>query len=435
VVRPARLGTVTSQDIKTWHTQQVVNAAPTAGEGAWVAGMISALVGAGIEGGYLANPRLAKVHWQAAGRPRPTAQVTMAGESVLWVDPAQIPAGQHRQARPGARRRAARGPRQANGQHRRLQLAALGRADRAERRPGRHRRQGNHGGPKGHRGCRSPTHRGPQGPQVSQDDLSARHPGRLPAGRAAFPVGGFSPQPNPLVGVRREQLLGHEQLILQVRGTVTAIPASHELQDADHVEDALSRELRRESGQHVERGRLVVGIDVLPADRDMRVPARHSPIDDERAASCREALAGRRRDLQRALSVATGSPAAQPDGEVGRLRSISQLAVPAKQQVGTVATGLRAAADALAEIAGSEAAQALALATLLSSALDHCHAQGAGPCPVCRRSGALDERWRDQTEQEIIRLKTQAAQAEQAHAVPRRRSGKLASYSFLFRWC
>jgi integrase len=83
---------VTCQDIKTLHTQQIVNAAPTAGEGARVAGMISALVGAGIEGGYLTNPRLAKVHWQAAGRPRPAAQVTMAGESVLWVGPSEIPA-------------------------------------------------------------------------------------------------------------------------------------------------------------------------------------------------------------------------------------------------------------------------------------------------------------------------------------------------------
>ncbi len=33
--------------------------------------MISALVTAGITDGYLANPRLAKVHWQAAGRPIP----------------------------------------------------------------------------------------------------------------------------------------------------------------------------------------------------------------------------------------------------------------------------------------------------------------------------------------------------------------------------
>ncbi len=87
------IATVTCQDIKMRHTQKIVNAAPTAGEGARVAGMLSALVGAGIEGGYLANPRLAKVHWQAAGRQVLPDQVTVAGESaLLWVDPAEIPA-------------------------------------------------------------------------------------------------------------------------------------------------------------------------------------------------------------------------------------------------------------------------------------------------------------------------------------------------------
>ena len=74
------------------HTQKIVNAAPTAGEGARVTGMISALVGIGIEAGYLANPRLAKVHWQAAGRQLPPASVCIAGESAMWVDPAEIPA-------------------------------------------------------------------------------------------------------------------------------------------------------------------------------------------------------------------------------------------------------------------------------------------------------------------------------------------------------
>jgi hypothetical protein len=46
-------------------------AAPTPGMGQRVRGMISALVGTGIADGYLANPRLAKVHWQAVGRPLP----------------------------------------------------------------------------------------------------------------------------------------------------------------------------------------------------------------------------------------------------------------------------------------------------------------------------------------------------------------------------
>lgn len=50
------IGAVTCQDIETAHTQAIVNAAPTAGEGNRVQGMISALVSAGLEGGFLANP-------------------------------------------------------------------------------------------------------------------------------------------------------------------------------------------------------------------------------------------------------------------------------------------------------------------------------------------------------------------------------------------
>jgi integrase len=85
------IAAVTCQDIKARHTQQIVNAAPTAGEGERVHGMLSALVAAGVEGGYLANPRLAMVHWQAGGRPLPAQRVTVSGESALWVDPAEIP--------------------------------------------------------------------------------------------------------------------------------------------------------------------------------------------------------------------------------------------------------------------------------------------------------------------------------------------------------
>ena len=87
------IGSVTCQDIKTRHTQKIVNAAPTAGEGDRVHRMISALVSAGIEGGYLASTRLAKVHWQAGDRAFPAARVSTGGESALWVDPAEIPAG------------------------------------------------------------------------------------------------------------------------------------------------------------------------------------------------------------------------------------------------------------------------------------------------------------------------------------------------------
>jgi hypothetical protein len=64
---------IVCQDIKTEHMQKIVNAAPTPGEGGRVRGMISALVTAGLEGGYLASSRLAKVHWQAGDRPMPPA--------------------------------------------------------------------------------------------------------------------------------------------------------------------------------------------------------------------------------------------------------------------------------------------------------------------------------------------------------------------------
>jgi hypothetical protein len=86
------IGAVICQDITTGHMQQIVNAPPTAGEGRRVQGMVSALVSAGIEGGYLINPRLAKVHWQAGDRALPAQQVSVAGESTLFVDPAEIPA-------------------------------------------------------------------------------------------------------------------------------------------------------------------------------------------------------------------------------------------------------------------------------------------------------------------------------------------------------
>ena len=85
------IATVTCQDIMTDHMQKIVNAAPTPGEGNRVQGMISAMFSAGLDGGYLANPRLAKVHWQAGGRPLPAPRVSVAGESGLWVGPAEIP--------------------------------------------------------------------------------------------------------------------------------------------------------------------------------------------------------------------------------------------------------------------------------------------------------------------------------------------------------
>jgi hypothetical protein len=85
------IGAVTCQDITVSHAQKIVNAAPTAGEGDRVHRMLSAMVSAGLNGGYLVNPMLARVHWQAGDRPLPAQKVTVAGESALLVDPSEIP--------------------------------------------------------------------------------------------------------------------------------------------------------------------------------------------------------------------------------------------------------------------------------------------------------------------------------------------------------
>ena len=85
------LAAITCQDIKVSDMQKVVNAAPTAGEGARLRRALSAMITAGITAGYLTNPRLAEVHWQPAGRTMPAPPVTLQGESVQFVDPAQVP--------------------------------------------------------------------------------------------------------------------------------------------------------------------------------------------------------------------------------------------------------------------------------------------------------------------------------------------------------
>jgi integrase len=86
------IAAVTSQDITQDHMQQIVSAAPTASEGDRVRRCLSAMTAAGLRAGYLTRPGLADVHWQPAGRPLPEPRAGTAGESALWVDPAEIPA-------------------------------------------------------------------------------------------------------------------------------------------------------------------------------------------------------------------------------------------------------------------------------------------------------------------------------------------------------
>ena len=177
------IAAVACQDIRVADMQQIVNAAPTAGEGARLRRCLSAMVTAGIAAGYLANPRLREVHWQAAGRAAPGPPVSIAGESAQFVDPAEIPAGADvaRLGQALARGRygdlselmantaAYTGLRQG-------ELFALTAG------PDRGRCPRHHRGPQGRRGQREALPRGSQGPQAPQHHLPRPHPGGLPAG-------------------------------------------------------------------------------------------------------------------------------------------------------------------------------------------------------------------------------------------------------------
>ena len=79
------------QDIKIADMQQVVNAAPTPGEGDRLHRCLSAMVTAGITGGYLASPRLGEVHWQVGDRPAVGPQVCVQGSPRSSSTPLRFP--------------------------------------------------------------------------------------------------------------------------------------------------------------------------------------------------------------------------------------------------------------------------------------------------------------------------------------------------------
>ena len=178
------IAAITCQDIKVADMQRAVNAAPTAGEGARLHRCLSAMVTAGITGGYLTNPRLREVHWQAGDRPAPGPQVSMQGEAAQFVDPSEIPAAAD-VARLGRALAAGRrgdlhelmactaaytGLRQGE-----LFALTTGQIDPAARVIDVDRKVIEVGG--------NAAHRGAQGPQAPQDHLPRPHPAGLPAGR------------------------------------------------------------------------------------------------------------------------------------------------------------------------------------------------------------------------------------------------------------
>ena len=143
------------------------------------------------------SPRASRAGtWPARGWPRctgrpgtarcPRPRVSVAGESALWVDPAEIPSDSDIGKLGRALAAGLHGERDelmaSTAAYSGLRWGELTALTIGAGRPGRPR---HHRGPQGDRGRRAPVRRGTQVPQVPQDDLPAPHPGRLPARREA----------------------------------------------------------------------------------------------------------------------------------------------------------------------------------------------------------------------------------------------------------
>jgi hypothetical protein len=79
------IGAVTCKDITTSHTQKIVNAAPTPGEGDRVHRMLSALVGAGLKGGYLGRLRRTRAGAGSSVPYRPAWVDGVGVEGARWA--------------------------------------------------------------------------------------------------------------------------------------------------------------------------------------------------------------------------------------------------------------------------------------------------------------------------------------------------------------
>ncbi|HUC57154.1 MAG TPA: AAA family ATPase [Streptosporangiaceae bacterium] len=135
-------------------------------------------------------------------------------------------------------------------------------------------------------------------------------------------------------------------------------------------------------------------------------------VDDGRASACWRALSGTDRDLQQAYSLAAGAEIVEADSQVQRLRQWSQLAAPEEPEVAKAAAALRAAARDLA----APVTSAVAVVGLLREALAHYGRHGAGDCPVCGAPGAMDDSWRERTENQVRSLGDEEARALDARA-------------------
>jgi recombinational DNA repair ATPase RecF len=142
---------------------------------------------------------------------------------------------------------------------------------------------------------------------------------------------------------------------------------------------------------------------------------RLGEIEDARARACLDALDAKTWDLDTVERLVIGPEySLQEETEGAALRQLTTLEGPSANDVEVAADGLEAASAAIGQLGGTEAQRALQTVELLESALRFHADHGDQDCPVCGKGG-LNEAWRDETEKEVVRLRTVAEQADLAH--------------------
>jgi recombinational DNA repair ATPase RecF len=133
---------------------------------------------------------------------------------------------------------------------------------------------------------------------------------------------------------------------------------------------------------------------------------------DQRARAAEDTLRERVPDLDALAALASGGDGTD-DGHTVMLRQVVAMTLPDKDEVAAAFERLEAARAAVAAMAGTQAADARRLASLLSAVLEYRRQHTDEPCPVCG-GRVLDENWADGAEASIEDLTTKAASADAA---------------------
>ena len=141
-------------------------------------------------------------------------------------------------------------------------------------------------------------------------------------------------------------------------------------------------------------------------------------VSDERAAQVAAALGSRSPDLGAVEQLLRAPVAAQDD--LASLEAWAALPMPEVGAAGDFATALGEAQEQLVAVSGSDSGEAKSLVALLEQALAHAEHASSRDCPVCGAVGRLDSGWVEATNEQVVRLRARAADADAAVAGLRR---------------